>query len=39
MSYILKTYGLTKTFDKNDAVSGVNMNVKSGEIYGFQQFL
>ena len=35
MSYILKTYGLTKTFDKNDAVSGVNMNVKSGEIYGF----
>ncbi|MGE7768483.1 ABC transporter ATP-binding protein [Peribacillus sp. NPDC096540] len=35
MSYILKTNQLTKVFEGNEVVSGVNMHVKQGEIYGF----
>ncbi|WP_050413455.1 ABC transporter ATP-binding protein [Bacillus mycoides] len=35
MSYILKTNQLTKSFEGREVVSGVNMHVKKGEIYGF----
>lgn len=35
MTYILKTSQLTKTFKGKEVVSGVNMHVKKGEIYGF----
>ncbi|MED2837537.1 ABC transporter ATP-binding protein [Bacillus wiedmannii] len=35
MSYILKTKQLTKSFEGREVVSGVNMHVKKGEIYGF----
>ncbi|MFK4380002.1 ABC-2 type transport system ATP-binding protein [Bacillus sp. RC218] len=35
MSYILKTNQLTKSFEGKEVVSGVNMHVKKGEIYGF----
>lgn len=35
MSYILKTYNLTKTFSGKEVVSNVSMNIKKGEIYGF----
>ncbi|MFD6440571.1 ABC transporter ATP-binding protein, partial [Peribacillus sp. NPDC060186] len=35
MSYILKTNQLTKVFEGKVVVSGVNMHVKQGEIYGF----
>lgn len=35
MSYILKTYNLTKIFENKEVVSNVNMNIKKGEIYGF----
>ncbi|MFE6170285.1 MULTISPECIES: ABC transporter ATP-binding protein [Viridibacillus] len=35
MSYILKTNQLTKVFEGKEVVSGVNMHVKQGEIYGF----
>lgn len=35
MSYILKTNGLTKVFQGKEVISGVNMHVKKGEIYGF----
>ncbi|MGF9989481.1 ABC transporter ATP-binding protein [Bacillus mycoides] len=35
MSYILKTNQLTKSFEGEEVVSGVNMHVKKGEIYGF----
>ncbi|WEK53457.1 MAG: ABC transporter ATP-binding protein [Candidatus Cohnella colombiensis] len=35
MSYILKTTHLTKTFQGQEVVSNVNMNIKKGEIYGF----
>ncbi|MFF3099940.1 ABC transporter ATP-binding protein [Viridibacillus arvi] len=35
MSYILKTNQLTKVLEGNEVVSGVNMHVKQGEIYGF----
>jgi ABC-2 type transport system ATP-binding protein len=35
MTYILKTNQLTKTFKGKEVVSGVNMHVKKGEIYGF----
>ncbi|KZE03975.1 ABC transporter ATP-binding protein [Bacillus mycoides] len=35
MSYILKTNQLTKSFGGKEVVSGVNMHVKKGEIYGF----
>ncbi|MFF2290527.1 ABC transporter ATP-binding protein [Peribacillus butanolivorans] len=35
MSFILKTNQLTKVFEGKEVVSGVNMHVKQGEIYGF----
>ncbi|MED2186905.1 ABC transporter ATP-binding protein [Bacillus wiedmannii] len=35
MTYILKTKQLTKSFEGREVVSGVNMHVKKGEIYGF----
>jgi ABC-2 type transport system ATP-binding protein len=35
MTYILKTNQLTKSFKGKEVVSGVNMHVKKGEIYGF----
>jgi ABC-2 type transport system ATP-binding protein len=35
MTYILQTYQLTKSYGGNDVVSGVDMHVKAGEIYGF----
>ncbi|MGE7184332.1 ABC transporter ATP-binding protein [Peribacillus sp. NPDC006672] len=35
MTYILKTNQLTKLFEGKEVVSGVNMHVKKGEIYGF----
>ncbi|WP_203362960.1 ABC transporter ATP-binding protein [Bacillus sp. REN10] len=35
MSYIVKTNQLTKVFNGKEVVSGVNMHVKKGEIYGF----
>lgn len=35
MSYILKTNQLTKVFEGKEVISGVNMHVKQGEIYGF----
>lgn len=35
MSYLLKTTQLTKVFEGKEVVSGVNMHVKKGEIYGF----
>lgn len=35
MSYIIKTNGLTKSFDGKEVVSNVNMSVRKGEIYGF----
>lgn len=34
MSYILKTYQLTKSFEDSEIVSGVNIHVKKGGIYG-----
>lgn len=35
MDYILKTSNLTKIFGDKEVVSGVNMKIKKGEIYGF----
>ncbi|HGE5780450.1 MULTISPECIES: ABC transporter ATP-binding protein [Bacillus] len=35
MSYVLKTNQLTKVFEGKEVISGVNMHVKKGEIYGF----
>ena len=35
MSYILRTYNLTKAFDTKEVVSNVNMSIKKGEIYVF----
>ncbi|PFN04922.1 ABC transporter ATP-binding protein [Bacillus cereus] len=35
MTYILKTNQLTKVFQGKEVISGVNMHVKKGEIYGF----
>ncbi|MCZ4247585.1 ABC transporter ATP-binding protein [Bacillus amyloliquefaciens] len=35
MTYILKTNQLTKLLKGKEVVSGVNMHVKKGEIYGF----
>lgn len=35
MAHILRTHQLTKAYDGEEAVSGVSMNVRSGEIYGF----
>jgi len=35
MTYILSTHQLTKNYHGNEVVSGVNMNIRKGEIYGF----
>lgn len=35
MEYVLQTMGLTKKFGRKDAVKGLNLNVKKGDIYGF----
>ena len=35
MSYIVQTRNLTKTYNGQDVVSNVSMNIKKGEIYGF----
>lgn len=35
MSYIIKTNHLTKVFEGKEVVTGVNMHVKQGEVYGF----
>lgn len=35
MTYIIKTNRLTKVLQGKEVVSGVNMHVKKGEIYGF----
>ncbi|MGO4498302.1 ABC transporter ATP-binding protein [Paenibacillus sp. 2RAB27] len=35
MSFILQTKQLTKRYKKTEVVSGVNMRVRRGEIYGF----
>lgn len=35
MSYVLKTYGLTKKFGRKKAVSEVSMTIEKGDIYGF----
>ncbi|PEB54354.1 bacitracin ABC transporter ATP-binding protein [Bacillus pseudomycoides] len=35
MSYVLRTYGLTKKYKDVIAVDNVSMNIKKGEIYGF----
>ena len=35
MSYIVQTRNLTKTYDGQDVVSNVSLNIKKGEIYGF----
>ncbi|MGE7024584.1 ABC transporter ATP-binding protein [Solibacillus cecembensis] len=35
MTYLIKTNQLTKVFEGKEVVSGVNMHVKKGEIYGF----
>lgn len=35
MEYVLQTNGLTKFFGKKAAVSGMNLNVRQGDIYGF----
>ncbi len=35
MEYVLQTSGLTKMFGKKAAVNGVNLSVRTGDIYGF----
>lgn len=35
MTYVLRTYQLTKVFMGKEVVSNVNMNIRKGEIYGF----
>ena len=35
MSYILRTYGISKVFNKSEVLTSVDMSVKRGEIYGF----
>ncbi|AIQ16987.1 MULTISPECIES: ABC transporter ATP-binding protein [Paenibacillus] len=35
MTTILRTWDLTKEYQGKEAVKGVNMNIKQGEIYGF----
>ena len=35
MNYILQTNHLTKTIDKKELVSNINIHIKKGEIYGF----
>lgn len=34
MEYILRTHDLGKSFNGDNVVSGINMNVEKGEIYG-----
>lgn len=34
MTYIVQTHQLTKTFQGQEAVSGVSMNIQKGDIYG-----
>ena len=35
MDYVLQTFGLTKLYKKNAAVSSANINICRGDIYGF----
>ncbi|MFX3631483.1 MAG: ABC transporter ATP-binding protein [Candidatus Pristimantibacillus sp.] len=35
MEYLIRTNGLTKSFNGKEVVSDVNMSVRKGEIYGF----
>ncbi|MEC0173054.1 ATP-binding cassette domain-containing protein, partial [Paenibacillus graminis] len=35
MTTILRTWDLTKEYQGKEAVRGVNMSIKQGEIYGF----
>ncbi|KGM94783.1 bacitracin ABC transporter ATP-binding protein [Clostridium novyi A str. 4552] len=35
MSYVLKTYNLTKTYKSTNVVDNLNLNIKKGDIYGF----
>ncbi|MBA4601017.1 ABC transporter ATP-binding protein [Thermoactinomyces mirandus] len=35
MSYLLRTYNLTKSYGDTKVVNMVNMNIRKGEIYGF----
>jgi ABC-type multidrug transport system ATPase subunit len=35
MGTILRTHNLTKRYEEKTAVNNVNMNIQSGEIYGF----
>lgn len=35
MTYIIQTHNLTKVYNGAEVVSGVNMYIKKGEIYGF----
>ncbi|MBQ7906511.1 MAG: ATP-binding cassette domain-containing protein [Clostridia bacterium] len=35
MSYVLRTFGLSKCYKGNWALSKVNMNIEKGDIYGF----
>ena len=35
MSYIARTIDLTKVYEGTEVVSGVNLNIRQGEIYGF----
>jgi len=35
MEYVVKTKGLTKSFGKEKAVTGLDMKIPKGEIYGF----
>lgn len=35
MEYVLQTNGLTKVYGRKAAVSGVNLSVRKGDIYGF----
>ena len=35
MTYLIETHGLTKSIRGKELVSGLNLHVKKGEIYGF----
>ncbi len=35
MTYALRTYRVTKSYQGNEVVSEVSMNIRRGEIYGF----
>ncbi|BDR72965.1 bacitracin ABC transporter ATP-binding protein [Clostridium tetani] len=35
MEYVLRTYNLTKTYKNINVVDNLNLNVKTGDIYGF----